>query len=305
MSICPYEALIRTWKEALGYTQEAPADGVCPLSDLKRVEDAEPAQAGTSRARGNQRPERSDNHAGMHASEREFILQGLKYRIRQAVFQNRTEDALELLDEYEAVAEKGDPVSQQLLLLYRTILAPELPILDREERFLAAIKLTKPGFDPQQLPLVLSHEEVVSIAGFAKVRGEAGDLWGAIDLYEGLERFLELNKGCSEDAVRTQLTVLFHLSGYLETAGRYRESAAACEKGIRISRETERCGYLDPFLFAKARALLKQGREALIPEARESLRLAICAAEALDARPRLQHYRNYMKTYFGAADEAL
>ena len=305
MSICPYEALIRTWKEALGYAQEAPADGVCPLSGLTRVEDSEQQQTGASRTRGTLQPEHADYHAGNHASAREFILQGVKYRIRQAVFQNRTEDALELLDEYEAVAERENPVNEQLLLLYRTILAPDLPILDREERFLAAIKLTKPGFDPPQLPLVLSHEEVVCIANYAKVRGEAGDLSGAIVLYDGLDRFLEQNKGSSEVAVRTQLTVLFHLSGYLEMAGRYRETAAASEKGIRISRESERCGYLDQFLFTKAKALLMQGQEALIPEARESLRLAICAAEAVDARPRLQHYQNYMQTYFEAANDAL
>lgn len=305
MSNCPYEALIRTWKEALGYTQDDPAEGVCPLSDLTRVEEGKPAQAGAVRARVSQRPDRTDCEAGKHASERASVLQKLKISIRQAIYQNRTADASELLDEFEAVAEKGDPVSEQLLLLYRTILSPDLPILDREERFLAAIKLTKPHFDPSQLPMVLSHEEVVCIASYAKGLGETGDPGGAIDLYVALERFLEQNKGCSEDAVRAQLKVLLYLSGYLESAGRHEECAAACEKGIRVSRESERCGYLDQFLYRKAKALLKQGREALIPEARECLRLAIGVAEAMDAKPRLQHYRNYRKTYFGAENDTL
>lgn len=300
MPIYPYGALIRQRREELGYTQEELADGICSVPTLSRIENGERLPTKEHSEMLFSRLGYSDAITLQFVSEKTFALHDLKYRIRQAVIHNQKEEGLALLDEFEALAEKDNRVCQQFLLLHRTMFDDDLSAGERAERFLCAIKLTRPSFDPKSLPRMLSYEEIVCVNNYACYQAEACKPEDAIEPLYGLRRLYDQNEINPEEALRTRLMVLYNLSKFLGLAGRYTDCVAVCDEGIRISRETARCSHLDRLLYNKAWALLKQGLEADRPEARESLRLAICSAEALGAKSFLQHYQNFMRTHFGS-----
>ena len=298
MPLYPFGALIKQRREELGFTQEQLAEGICSVPTLSRIENGERLPTKAHSEMLLQRLGYSDAINTQYVAEQTFALHNLKYRIRQAVIHNQKAAALLLLDEFESMSEKEDRVAEQFLLLYRTILSNELSPLERQERFLTAIKLTRPSFDADKLPPMLSYEEILCVNNYANIKAETGEADVTIKLLYGLKRLYKENEVNPEEQLRTRLMVLYNLSKHLGMAARYEECIAVCDEGIRVSRETSRCSHLDRLLYNKAWALLKRGQVEDRPAAREALRLAICAAEALDANVLLQHYRQFMQANF-------
>lgn len=299
MPIYPYGAMIRQRREELGYTQEELADGICSVPTLSRIENGERLPTKEHSEMLLQRLGYADAVAMQFVSEQIFALHNLKYRIRQAVIHNQKAEGLALLDEFESLTDKDNRVCQQFLLLYRTIFTDDLSPQERATRFLAAIRMTRPSFDPKAFPRMLSYEEILCVNNYACYNAEAGELDEGIEVLLALRQLYENNEVNPEEALRTRLMVLYNLSKFLGMAGRYEDCIAVCDEGIRISRETSRCSHLDRLLYNKAWSLLKRGGEEDRAEAKECIRLAICSAEALNKKAYLQHYRNYMQTNFG------
>lgn len=299
MPIYPYGAMIRQRREELGYTQEELADGICSVPTLSRIENGERLPTKEHSEMLLQRLGYADAVAMQFVSEQSFALHNLKYRIRQAVIHNQKAEGLALLDEFESLADKDNRVCQQFLLLNRTIFADDLSSQERANRFLTAIRMTRPSFDPKVFPPVLSYEEILCVNNYACYTAEAGKIEEGIEVLLALSQIYEKNSVNPEEALRTRLMVLYNLSKYLGLSGRYEECIAVCETGIHISQETSRCSHLSRLLYNKAWSLLKRGREEDRAEAKENIRLAICSAEALNKQASLQFYRNYMQANFG------
>ena len=302
MPIYPYGKLIRQRREELGFSQQELAAGICSVPTLSRIENGERLPSKEHNELLLQRLGLSDTVRVQYVTEQSFAQHALKYRIRQAIIHNKTAEAAALLDEFEAGAEAGDEISEQFLLIYRTILDTALACTEGMERFLTAIRMTRPGFDPHNLPPMLSYEEIVAISNYAATEAETGNVEDAIAIYRGLARLYQEDAINPEEALRTQLMVLYNLSKYLGLTEKYGECVQVCEEGIRIARETGKCRFLDMMLYNKAWSLLKRGRSEDRPEAKECLRLAICCADAMGSKAYLRHYQKYMEDNFGAAE---
>ena len=303
MPIYPYGALIRQRREELGYTQEELSEGICSVPTLSRIENGERLPSKEHSEMLLQRLGLADVFRIQYVTEQTFELHDLKYRIRQALIDNNKVEANSLLDEFEEKAGTGDCISNQFLLLHRTILDEQLSPNEKQKRYLTAIRITRPDFNPDALPPILSYEEIRIINNYAVEKANSGDLEAAIALLYSLSRLYRENAINPEEALRTRLMVVYNLSKYLGLSGRYDECIAVCHEGIQIARETGKCRILDRLFYNKAWALLKRGDQEDRPEAKECLRLAICAAEVLDLRAYVLHYRKFMQDNFGSSTE--
>ena len=230
-------------------------------------------------------------------AERTFELHELKYSIRQAAIQNDYALANALLHEFEEKAEKNDCISKQFIVLYRTILSNTMSAQEKLHTFVEALLMTCPRFFSRPFPDVLSYEEIIIINNIASCQATLEKLSESIDLLYGLKRYYENRMVNQEEILRTQPMILYNLSNHLGRSGRYDECIEICNQGIRIARETGRCTQLDLMFYNKAWALHKRGNSEDCDVAKESIRLAICMAEAMGKPVNKEHYVQFMQAH--------
>lgn len=289
--------LIKQRREALGYTQEELADGICSVPTLSRIENGERIPTKHHSEMLLQRLGYSDSVQVSFVTEKTLEMHELKYRIRQAVIHHNNDQALILLNQFILLADRSDCISEQFIQLHQTILS-SLSNEDKIERLTRAIRLTCPKYNPAVIPDFLSYEEIIIINNIAVCYGDDGRLDEAIQLLKALKRHHESRMVNQEEILRTQLLILYNLSKYLGQAQRFDECIEICDQGIRISQETRRCNNLDRFYYNKAWSLLRRNRTHDIPIAKECIRLAICTADALGRTALKQHFIEFMHSNF-------
>lgn len=297
MSILLLGPLIKQKREELGLTQEDLADGICSVPTLSRIENGERIPNQNHSEMLLQRLGYSDSLQINYVPEKTLELHELKFNIRQAIIHNKREEALALLDAFEANADSADCLNAQFLLIYRTILS-DAPDDVRLERFLEAVHMTNPRFDAEHLPAHLSYEEIIAINNIASCTFALGRMEEAIDLQYALLRHYDCQMVNREEILRTQLMVYYNLSKYLVNAERYDESVRLCDEGIRIAQETGRCSYLDRLLFYKSRALLGRNQPGDYQAAEEAARTALSVASGLGNEVFRDHYVRFIQAFF-------
>lgn len=298
MSLYLFGPLIKQRREELGYTQEDLADGICSVPTLSRIENGERLPNKGHSEMLLQRLGYSDSIIINYVDEKTFKLHELKYSIRDNYIKSQFQQAQSLLDQYVSLASNEDRISEQFILLFRTLLSENMPLSEQLENCIKAIQLTCPKFNSKALPVFLSYEEIVIINNIAVCQGEMGNLNEAIDLLIALKRHYENHMVNQEEILRTQLMILYNLSKYLGKASRYDECIETCDLGIRIARETRRCKHLDMFFYNKAWALLRRSQPQDKLCAKECIRLAICMAEVIGADKMRQYYVQFMQKHF-------
>lgn len=298
MSLYLFGPLIKQRREELGYTQEDLADGICSVPTLSRIENGERLPNKRHSEMLLQRLGYSDSIIINYVDEKTLKLHELKYSIRHAVMCNQLSLARSLLDQFVSMSSCDDPISQQFIILYQTILSSDKSNQEKLDAFLSALRLTCPKFSPAALPIIISYEEIILLNDIAVYQSELGQLDSGISLLYQLKRYYERHMVNQEETLRTQLMVLYNLSKYLGKAGRYDECIEICDLGIRISRETRKCTQLDKLLYNKAWSLLKRGREQDDIIAKECIRKAVCMADALEQTALKQFYLQFMNESF-------
>ena len=298
MSIFLLGPLIKQKREALGLTQEDLADGICSVPTLSRIENGERLPNKQHSEILLQRLGYSDTVHISYVTEKTLELHELKYKIRQAIIHNRLDEGKSLLEKFSTVSDHNDCITSQFILIYRTILSGPQDLSSRIDRFTEAIRITCPNFTVDNFPSFLSYEEIIAINNLANCKGENGELDEAIELLFSLKKHYDYRMVNQEEILRTQLMVLYNLSKFLGTAGRYDECIEICDTGIRISRETRRCSHLDRLFYNKAWALMKRSQLQDYLLAEESIRLAICIADGLCNDLFKQHYIRFKEEHF-------
>lgn len=299
MSIYQFGLIIRQRREELGYSQEELSDGICSVPTLSRIENGERMPTKEHFEMLLQRLGYSDTTQDAYVDEQAFLLHELKYKIRQAIILNQTQDAKKLLALYTQKADPASRIAQQFILLYQTLAEPECYTLAQQlAQLQKAIRLTCPKYDENKFPFLLSYEEALVLNNIAVCRFEMKDTGTAINLLYSLKRYYENRMVNAEEILRTQPMVLYNLSKFLGCAERYDECIEICVLGIRVARETGRCTYLGRMLYNRAWSLLRRNlpgdRESAEASAREALYMATAMAQTAS----MEHYQRFLAANF-------
>ena len=298
MSIFLLGPLIKQRREALGFTQEELADGICSVSTLSRIENGERMPTQQHKEFLLTRLGYSDAVIGSYVDRSSLELHELKYRIREAYITDHHDQARAMIERFRPLVEPDDRISQQFLILHDMLLDADISPAERLERCLEAIRLTCPKFEEANFPALLSYEEIVIINNIAISYGRMKQYDAAIDLLSKLKRYYESNVQNQEETLRTQLMVLYNLSKYLGLSGKYDECIEICDYAIRIARTTRRCKQLDLLFYNKAWSLLRRGQPHDLLIAEECTNLAIKTCEILGLDKAKEHYLKFLQESF-------
>lgn len=291
--------IIRRRREELGYTQEELAEGICAVPTLSRIENGERIPQKNVLDPLLQRLGYSNMSVDVWTDERNFQLHNLKFRIRQAFIMDEKEEAKTLLRKFERIYLPEDPVDKQFAILYQTMLhGSQYTNTERQKRLEEALLLTCPRYREKKLPRVLAYEEIILVNNIAICCAEDGRRDDAIDLLYQLKEFYDRDIVNIEEALRTQLMVLYNLSKFLGLEGDYDECIEICELGIQIAIRTGRCHSLPGTLYNRAWALVKRGQEGDLEEAKRPAVQAFHLASILGRTAMAQHIRAFIEENF-------
>ena len=170
--------------------------------------------------------------------------------------------AIKLLDEFRSRHDEKSGIDQQFLLLYDTILHLEQYTPDEQlVKFETALQLTCSGYSDNQIPHVLSYEEIILLNNIAVRYDIPGTREKAIPVFTVLTEHLDSHRTDPEEALRTQPMILYNLSRSLGAGGYLDECIEICDRGIALAQKTGRCNYMGKLLYNRAWALMSRNRE--------------------------------------------
>lgn len=300
MPIYKFGQIIKNRREELGYTQEDLAEGICSVPTLSRIENGMRMPTKEHFEMLVQRLGYSVAMLDTYVDDVQFRLHDLKYRIRQMIILGAMDEAKRLLEEYKQLAQTPTQIDRQFCLLYETLLnaqqySPEEQLAKLEQ----ALKLTCPRYQRGKLPPILSYEEIIILNNIAARYFYLNDTSQAISILYQLKRYYESQVMNQEEILRTQPMVLYNLSKYLGSSGRYDECIEVANLGIRIARETGRCALLDGLLYNCAWSLVRRKREGDQEAARSAITQAIAFASIMENAESLERYQKFFAANFG------
>ena len=299
MSIYKIGYIIKQRREELHYTQEELAEGICSVTTLSRIENGERLPSKDNFEMLFQRLGISDTILFESVDENTLYLHELKFKIRQAVINYRYAEAQELIRDYAAKTDMGSPVERQFVLINSTLAnkkdySPE----ERLSRFEEAILLTCPKYTDGYIPRLLTYEEIIILNNIAGCYHDKKEYKKAIRILSALKLHYDNNAVNREENLRTQTMVLYNLSKCLGLDGQYSECIEICDLGIRIARETGRCGALPGILYNRAWSLSKRMQPGDMEQSEEAIKQALCAAIAMGREKSVEHYKGFVKQTF-------
>lgn len=303
MSIYKIGYIIKQRREELHYTQEELAEGICSITTLSRIENGERLPSKDNFEMLFQRLGISDAILFESVDENTLYLHELKFKIRQAVINYRYAEAQELIRDYAAKTDMGSPVERQFVLI-NSILANKKDYSPEERlsRFEEAILLTCPKYTDGYIPRLLTYEEIIILNNIAGCYHDKKEYKKAIRILSALKLHYDNNAVNREENLRTQTMVLYNLSKCLGLDGQYSECIEICDLGIRIARDTGRCGALPGILYNRAWSLSKRMQPGDMEQSEETIKQALCAAIAMGREKSVEHYKGFVKQTFPESD---
>lgn len=236
--------VIRQKRLELGLTQEQVCEGICDPITISRIENGKQTP---NRTRINAILERLDLPADRYwalLSKNELEIENLQklvvsYNIQfeQARREDKyliREKALENHCKLETLADKGDMVSQQLILRSKVLLGKDdgaYSVEDQRNMLLKAIKLTSPSFDLDEINNGLyTVEEIKIINQLALTHARAGEHMEAIGILAQLFKYIRKHF-TSMPLYRAQFNMIaYNYARELGVVGQF-------EKAIKIAAE--------------------------------------------------------------------
>lgn len=300
MPIYKFGYIIRQRREELGYTQEDLAEGICSVPTLSRIENGERLPTKDHFEMLLQRLGFSESILYNYVDEHTLFLHKLKFKIRQAIILEHFEEAQSLLGNYKRKMDPESHLEQQFVLLNGLLASPlSYTVEGRLAQFEAAIRLTCPNYNNEDsVPRILSYEEIIILNNIAGCYQSMHDFQKAIHILSLIKKHYENGMINPEEILRTQPLILYNLSKCLGLAARYEECIETCNLGIRIARETGRCSFLERMLYNKAWSLTKRNQPGDMEQAKETVRLALYMAIAMENQTSVEHYKRFIKRTF-------
>ncbi len=303
MPIYKFGYIIKQRREELGYTQEELSDGICSVPTLSRIENGERMPTKNHFEMLLQRLGFSESILYNYVDEHTLFLHEQKFKIRQAIILAHFEEAQKLLENYKKKMDPESHLERQFVLLNEILASPtSYNVQDRLLRLEEAIRLTCPNYSEENVPRVLSYEEILILNNIAGCYHSMQDYQKAIHILSLIKKHYENGMLNREEVLRTQPLILYNLSKCLGLAGRYEECVEICNLGIRIARETGRCSLLEKMLYNKAWSLVKKNSPGDMDQAKETVKLALYMATVMDKKESAEHYKRFIEKTFPESD---
>ena len=299
MAVFQLGPIIKNRREELHLSQEDLADGICSVPTLSRIENGERMPTKNHFEMLMQRLGYSAISLDYFTDKQDFLIHELKFKIRHAYIEEQFPLAKNLLATLEVTLYDPTPTDKQFVLLYRTLLEQtQIPNEMRLSDLESALLLTCPKYKNNQIPRVLSYEEIIILNNVAICYDVLGQQERAIFILSALKDYYNYHIVNSEEALRTQIMVLYNLSKYLGLSEKYDECIETCDEGIQIARNSGRCMHLGKLLFNRAWALLQRDGPNDGNSAKQTLKQAFGAALSMDNQHEMKFFRQYYAEIF-------
>ena len=299
MPIYKFGYLIKGKREELGYTQEELADGICSVTTLSRIENGERMPTKDHFTLLLQRLGYSDAMSNCFVDEKTFLKHELRYKIHQAIFDDKKDIAKQLFCDYQNNTSKTTPIEPQFVLLVQTLVFPEMFTLQSKlDQLHTAIRITCPKYSVNKFPPLLSYEEILILNCIAECYFEEGNSDNAISTLLKLKQYYEMKTVNSEEIQRTQPLILYSLAKYLGHVDRHDECIEICNMSIRVARETGQCRLLGEIFYIKAQVLMQRCVPGDVDSAKESARLALYMARIMGHMDMIRRYTHFITSTF-------
>lgn len=244
---------IRIRRTEMNISQEELCSGICSTVTLSRIESGRQMPSKNHLQMLLQRLGYSDAPFLGVASERDYKIQQAKFKARQANIDRDYAAERELLERFRelawpdpSVADRQFYESEDAYLLY---LESKISNAEALERLENALRLTCPHYDRNNLPKLMTFEEILLINKIAIMLAKESDRDLAIKMFYHLKDFYDRNVVDIEESLRAKPMILYNLSKCLGLAGRIEESMDICYHGINLARSTGRCSHLAKTLY--------------------------------------------------------
>lgn len=299
MAVFQLGPILKARREELGLSQEDLADGICAVPTLSRIENGERMPTKNHFEMLMQRLGYSAMSIDFFSDKLTFRLHELKIKTRYAYMAEDYSLAKTRFDEFDGLLDNPTNIDKQFSILYKTLLNKEqYDTTSRLKQFEDALKLTCPKYDTGYIPHVLSYEEIILLNNIALCNDAAGDRNRAIFILYTLKEYYEHQIISTDEALRTQLMILYNLSKFLGLSGRYDECVEICDLGIRIARATGRCQFLSRTLYNRSWALLRRNNAGDRDLAEISLKQAINFSDTMMKQKETEFLRNFYRQSF-------
>lgn len=299
MSFFQLGSIIRNRREELGYSQEDLADGICSVPTLSRIENGERMPTKNHYEMLMQRLGYSAISLDFFTDKKDFLIHELKFKIRHAYMENDFVRCRKLLQELCAVLDERNPIDEQFVCLYDTLLNQKsLDVTEKLTRLETALRLTCRRYERDFIPKILSYAEIILLNNIAVCYDALAQREQAIKILYAIKHYYERQVSSSEEALRTQPMILYNLSKVLGQEGRFDECIAVCNQGISLARRTYRYAYYEKILYNHAWAHLHRNQTGDREIARQSLKQAYGHAYSTGDQKILGIFQKYYEEHF-------
>lgn len=165
-----------------------------------------------------QRLEMSDSEINILTNGEDIELAQLKFNIRQAQILNDYSKVHFILQKNEAAISKLNPVSRRSFDIAHAIIRSKQKEVSKEEAlavFKDLMRMIHCKYSPDNLPVLLSYEEIILLNNIAWYYNEIGKSETAINVLYHVKEFYDSCVCDIEEALRTQPMTLYNLSKLL------------------------------------------------------------------------------------------
>ncbi len=294
MSIFSIGEVIRKRRNLLGISQEELAYGICSVPTLSRVENGERVPSKANFDALMQRMGQSGEMYDAYIGDNDFEVHEKKFYIRQAIINNRIEEARAILKELKTLVDNDDNLTNQFIkyaeVVTRKSQMSSAEILSELEE---AIKITQSKYGKVKINnCLLTFDEITILNIIANAYGSIGNNRKAINMFYELKDYMDSKYINSEEIARTYPMILYNLSKWLGLEGRYDECIEICDIGIKISVDSGKMAALAKLLYNKAWCLVKNGQNDS-EEFKKILLQAYYVAEVMGNYESAQKYKEF------------
>lgn len=291
--------VIKKRREEMRLSQDEIAEGICSVPTLSRIENGSRLPTPSNFSVIMQRLGYSESFIDNYANEAEFEMHEIKFLIRDSYIMNEYDESKRYLREFERRIEEHNPIDDQFILLYNTLLRHKKDtIQERLKLFEKALRMTYPNYGKDKRFHVLSFEEILILNNIANCYSDMGDRKKAIEIYYGIKEYYDTKIINIEEVMRTKPMIMYNLAKALILEKRLNEAMGICDLNIEASIRYKRSAYLPNTLYLKAYAYVEQNSEGDIDLAKKYIADAYYAAFALHNQEILNCCREFIKECF-------
>ena len=203
---------------------------------------------------------------GIHfVTQKDLRIQSLMDEIDSHLIRKKNEEAQKLLKELkESEGFERDKVNKQYYMFVEILLDKNKGVGNDIilERLKEAARFNIPSFNEKKIPdYFLSRQDLRIINMMAIIYHEEGELDKAIEIMFALKENFDNKSICKNHRGKHLPLIFYHLTKYLNMAGRHEEVIKLCDIGIKVCRDTGFLYQLPSITVNKADSLFQLGNK--------------------------------------------